>query len=292
MILRLFGLLILVCLGIAAVVFNQQIMSFSDEYLTDRNGREAMMAKNWSHALTLYEAGVQNHPHNVAFAQNLATLYAKTGKRKKAQALYAKLLKDDPDNTPLRLDYARFLAKDPARLNQALDLIQGRFKYFVEDPAVLSTLGYIYKQAASDAREKRKPIIHWLEDWSTYFYRHSLKLDPEQFHPYAHLGMLAYRQNDPQKAVLNYCNALTINPNSYEVRYNLGVALTGMKAYGLAYQQFGVVTQGLSDEGRMTELQKVQKDIEVVKRFVEEDKEGGGLAPPDIPNEFEDCLSG
>jgi Tfp pilus assembly protein PilF len=270
--------------GAAGVMYHKDITTFVETQLIENEAKQALASENSPQAILLYEKGVKDYPSHYHFSTALAALYQQQGALNRAEALYKKVLENDVKNMEARIGYAKFLMQDPQRLNEAVKQCREALRFHKGDPRLLMTLGDLYKQAGENPAETREKIKQWLFDWAIYYYRIALRNDPNLFQPRFNLAVIYQELEKPESAAIHYCNAILLAPDSYEARYNLGLALVSLHAYDEGYRQLAQAIQILSDQNRMADAQTLAEHVQAVKNSVFSFGESSGLKTVEPPN--------
>ena len=109
----------------------------------------------------------------------------------------------------------------------------------------------------SDEPESRKRATNRLKLAVLYFQdgknnfaldevKQAIQIDPNWFEPYGMRGVIHMQTNDFAPAELSFQKALSINPNSSDIKHNYGVLLCKMKRPSEAFKLFGAA---LADPG-------------------------------------------
>jgi uncharacterized protein HemY len=82
----------IVCLALASAMMLPQALSAADDL-----GYQAIKNHDWATAERQLQAGLQQDPGNLSRQLNLAWVYAQTGRKEEAAALYREILRRDQD---------------------------------------------------------------------------------------------------------------------------------------------------------------------------------------------------
>ena len=131
-----------------------------------------------------------------------------------AQALYQRILEEDPDH-PDALHFAGVLAHQQGRGDEAIALIEKSLAIAPDRADCHSNLGIIYKsmgrlEAAVDAC------------------RRAIALDPSHANAHSNLGVLLRATGKPAEAEAAYRAAIRFDPQHIDAYTNLGVLLNGL----------------------------------------------------------------
>ncbi|MEB3286112.1 MAG: tetratricopeptide repeat protein [Vampirovibrionales bacterium] len=278
--LRLLGIaLIVICVG-CLVIFHSEIKRFSDTFLSSREGQEMLNEGDYAGAIALYEEKVEADPGNYSLSMALASLYGLHRQRDKAIELYRTLMAkypDSPEHTAIVIAYGRMQENLPEKRNNVISLYRKALRSDSDNPDLLSALGTVYLKAGDNPNETRQEMKSWLYEWAIYYYRLALAFDSKQEGTRFNLGV-AYQQTERyEKAASSYCNALVLNPNAFEARFNLGLTLVNLDALEQGYQQLARSVSILSDAGRVPEAQRLAERVQEVKTMVYNDSSNSGL---------------
>ncbi len=293
---RLLSVALLIGVVTVAILYNAQIVEFSDAYLAQQEVRPYLRNQNYPRAIEIYENQVKAHPGNLRLAMNLASLYGQQAQIREAEALYQQILQQKPDHLRATLAYAKLLKSYPARVNEAIVQYRKALQYHGYNPVLLREMGHFYKQMAETLPDKKlkshKTVRPWLYEWAIYYYRHALQVDPNQFSAQFGLGVVYQASSQPEKSATQYCNALLISPNSYEARYNLGLVLVDLGYLDVGYRQLDGSVRTLTEQDQILKAQQLAEQVQKVKNSVFNDPEKSGLQQkpqPDFLNP--DCLN-
>jgi tetratricopeptide (TPR) repeat protein len=251
------------------VAFNfNAILDFGRANQIEQSAKKAIDAHFWEKGIQLYEEGHQQFPDNTNISLRLAWLYRQNQQNRKAEDVYRTILKKNPGQLEARMALADLLKNDPKRINAAIIELRQALKEHPKNPQLLASIGNVYKTAAENPEEKRESIQKWLFGQARYYYQQSLKLESKQFFTQFNLGMVYQNMDDHAAAAQAYCQALLVNPNSYEARYNLGLVLSDLNFEQEAYRQMGRSIQILSDRNEMQMAQNLAVKVQNVKNKI------------------------
>lgn len=149
---------------------------------------------------------------------SLAIIYDRNQGWKNNEIFYRETLSKNPDATPIRFDYAVMLRTQKGDFEAAkvqFDEIVKRNPNWLDMPMVLLHLGDYYQEKG----DEQKAIEYWRKsaafsnDWKTHF-------------AYNRLGVFYARKEEYLKALINFCEAVQINPDSDEIKANFDRALS------------------------------------------------------------------
>jgi tetratricopeptide (TPR) repeat protein len=267
-----------VILGIIVVNY-PRIEHASQVHMLRQSARTALASRNWEKAIRLYEEGWRNAPQNRDIATRLAWYYRQANQNDRAEAVYRKVLKQQPDHLDARLGLAGLLQEDPKRVNEAVDQLRMAVSQHPESPMVLTQVGDLYVNAAENENEKRGSVRQWLYSQSIYYYEQSLKRNPKQFLTQFRLGVAQQSLKNLQAAAKAYCAALALNPTSYESRYNLGMTLTALRFRNEGYRQMDRAVAMLADENDMKVAMWLAQRVQNIKNAVYESNDKDQALP-------------
>jgi predicted O-linked N-acetylglucosamine transferase (SPINDLY family) len=251
------------------VAFNfKTILSFGRANQIEQSAKKAIEAQHWEKGIQLYEEGHKQFPDNRNISLRLAWLYRQNQQNNLAEATYRALLKQNPGQLEARMALADILKSDPKRINAAIIELRHALKEHPSNPKLLASIGNVYKAAAENPAEKRKATQKWLYQQARYYYQQSLKLEAKQFYTQFNLGVTCQNVEDYTAAAQAYCQALRVNPNSYEARYNLGLVLSDLSFEEEAYRQMGRSIQILSERNEIEMAQSLAVKVQNVKNRI------------------------
>jgi tetratricopeptide (TPR) repeat protein len=272
-------------LGLLAVFLMnyKSLLALGDEHITSRKAEGAISVKNWEKAIDLYEQAYRTHPSNVAIMLRLAWLKTMAKQPEEAAALYREILRKSPGQPQASIQLARQLESDPKHINDAVLILRKALKVNPNDARLLQEAGNIYKTAAENPQETRKDTKKGLYTLALYYYQVSLRFDPQQFSTYFNLGVVNQQMDQDQPAAKAYCQAIILNPHSYEARYNLGMVLSQLNFQEEAYRQLNMSVQTLG-ENDMQSAQALALKVQTIKNQVYQSSGQGlqALTHPDF----------
>lgn len=285
---RFLGLLIVIAI-VVAIIFNfKTILNIAQAQLVASAAQNAIEAHNWEKAITVYETGLREHPRNTEIALQLGNLYQQAAKLGHAEQLYRSISQVDPKNLDAQIGLAQVLQASPEHFNDAVLEYRKALKEHSDNAELLYRIGNLYKNAAENSAEKRKPVQKWLYDQARYYYQCSLRRDPKQFQTQFNLGVAYQQQENLQPAAKAYCQSIVLNPSSYEAHFNLGMILSELNYLDEAYRQLDQSVQLASTEAGKDTAMDVAQRVQHIKSSVYNDtkKHGlSGLGKPDFLNE-------
>ncbi len=255
---------------------------------------EAMVKKNendMAAALSLakiYHHQIQTYAKDGVFEYTAGTELKPLKKRKtvlemkqQATALFDKVLendkKSDKSSIEARIAYVQYLQDTTTRLDKAVKIYKEVLKDHPQNAELLGALGDLYKVAAENPQETRLSVRNWLLDWSIYYYRQALRLAPNLFQSRFNLGVVyhsrnagntAEKDNNLVHATREYCNALQVKTESYEARYNLGLALVDLGAVEPGFRELARSVNILAESGQVPEAQQLAQQIQAVRNGI------------------------
>ena len=167
---------------------------------------------------------------------------------------------------------------EPGRLNDAVQALNQGLQSSPHHPELLSMMASVYQHAAQNPSEDRPEMIGWLEDWSRYYARLAIKYHPNLFATRFKLGVLEqnralnpFNENTTDhliRAALQYCNALLIEPEHIQSRYNLGLTLVNLNAVEEGFEQLNTVKQIALDKNQIAQAQELATEIQGIHNSV------------------------
>lgn len=259
--------------------------------LLSSQAEQAIQDKDWGQAQHVLENLHQAQPNNAEISRQLAETYTQQAKllltnhpedafekRQQADELYQQAIKAAPDNIELILSFSQFILDEPSRLNDAVSALNAGLKTHPHHAQLLSMMANVYHHAASNPAEDRPEIIGWLEDWSRYYAQLAIKYHPELFSTRFKLALLEQnRALNPfgekstdhlVRAARQYCNALLIQPQHIQARYNFGLTLVNLNAVEEGFEQLNAVKQIALDNNKVTQAQELAIEIQGIHNSV------------------------
>jgi tetratricopeptide (TPR) repeat protein len=167
-----------------------------------------------------------------------------------------------------RLGLAELLRNDPARMNDAVDQLRLALGKYPANPVLLTQIGDLYATAADNPKETRTSVQQWLYAQAAYYYEQSLKRNPKQFQASSRLGVAYQNLRRLQPSAKAYCDALGLQPESYQARYNLGMVLTALRFREEGYRQMDRAVADLAEDGRMKTAMWLAQQVQNIKNAV------------------------
>ena len=170
--------------------------------------------KNYKQARLYYQKALVREPKNedVLFGLGQADYFLGSkdpSKDKEAESTFKKILENNPDYAPAYSYLGKLAAADNRYkiasdyVKQAIDIDSTNYNYFIDYGMYESNLGH-YDTA--------------IQAWSD-----AIAIQPEYFLAYAYRAGIYDERNQVEKAVADYKNVVTYNPNYYFAYESLGV---------------------------------------------------------------------
>jgi choline-sulfatase len=157
-------------------------------------------------------SGADPKDHVVEYGQYLEALHlAQTGKPRKAAALFEKITREDPENTPARLELAT-CEMSLRRYEDATSQLKSVLAAQPRDVEAAETLGMLWLQLGQQDRARNQ-------------FQALLSIAPGDFTAEYGLGTIAARDRRFEEAIQHFRAALAARPQSAGTHYNLGLAL-------------------------------------------------------------------
>ena len=274
---KILGLATLCAVIAAVVIFIEPIREFSNSY----NLQGASIPE--------LEIARQKNPENVAIALQLANEYHyqssdKKRNQKQAESLYKAILKKHPQHVGALIGYGRFLSEQPGKDNKALLQYRKALEIDKSNEDLLGALGTFYKTRAENPKLLNPELRRWLYQWSVYYYRLAIYVNPNRFQPRFNMGVAYQQLDDRENSAREYCDAIALLPGSYEARYNLGLILLDLNYLNEAGRQFQKSVALLSETpGGDLDAQELRRRIEGVTNNVYYDAAKSSLGPEELP---------
>jgi arylsulfatase A-like enzyme/Flp pilus assembly protein TadD len=160
-----------------------------------------------------------------------ALRFAQTGKPSEAGALFEKITREDPENTPAHFELAT-CNMSLRRYQAAVIELKTVLAALPHDMEAAETLGTLWLQLGQVGRARTE-------------FEALLTFAPGNFTAEYSLGMIAARERRFDEAIQHFRAALATRPESAGTHYNLGLALETMGRSQEAKQEFG---QALKDD--------------------------------------------
>ena len=232
--------------------------SYVDAYLMLR--QVYLIVGDTSKALDICKQGIMcfsDPENNRQMAKAIASLYAKIGEPKKAEQLFQKIIKENPEDANSYDLYASYL-ESVGRYDEALESYKKAYKLDPEDGGVAFRLGNAYferknyreaikylkkaKEAFGNDIETIKKIGEAYIELGEYGkaieeYKSIIKIIPKHVSSRIQIGNAYVKMRQYKKAESYYKEALEIEPHNLTVYYqliNLELVrknLSGVKAY-------------------------------------------------------------
>jgi|GEM_PF-2059260 len=259
---------------VGVLAFNyQRLLDYAQTVMLKNETQQAIRRGHWDKAVALYEQAWKAHPQVVDIGIKLAWLYQKNKQYKEAEGQYRHILLRFPTNLTARMGLIRLLKTQPERINEAVDQAKIALLRNKDNTMLLNEIGDIYNDRAQMPEESRESVREWLARQAVYYYQHSLEKNPKQFAPTFHLGVAYHGMKNWEAAANAYCEALLINPDHYQARYNLGMALSMLNFPDAGFRQLDRASAILAEEGRMDMAMTVAMNVQTVKNSVYESRE-------------------
>lgn len=296
-------LLLIAVTAVGAIVFHEDIATFSDVVMAERDIDRLMDQNRPEDAVFRYQEALNAHPNHAGLSLGLAKLHLQLRQPDKAEAVLQPLISDPnrakkANTHPERNDPAIVvtLAKayvDQGKYNPAVSLLKELIALHPDYTPALEHLGALYAQAAEDPKEHRGATKKLLRQWAVYYHLLAVHRDPGNLLERFRLGVLFQRLNQPEYAAYQYCQLLTQRPTHFQGRYNLGLTLVDMKHYDEGFRQLDKAVQTLADTDNYQAARQGAESVQGIKNFVALNEDRLGLAgeTPPLPAAItEGCL--
>lgn len=267
MALRIIGLALLIALVSLGVIYQQEIMDYSQLLTLERESARDIQRGDWPCVIYRFEVGLRQQPQNIPLAMKLADFYGNKKDYAKAEYIYKQVLRYQPKNFTALKGMGESLAHALNSQNQALRYYKRALRIQPQNVMLLADLGNLYKEAGENPDENRPKTKKWLNSWAVYYYRQALAHAPDQSQIRFNLGVVYQHLDKADQAALEYCHALEKYPDSYEAHYNLGLSLVDMKLYDDGFRELSRAVQILGEENHMPEAQALAQQTQYVKNL-------------------------
>jgi tetratricopeptide (TPR) repeat protein len=251
----------------------QRLLDFAQTLQLKNEAQSAIQSEQWDKAIALYGDAWKAHPQTEEYGLKLAWAYRQNKQLAESEAQYRQVLLRFPHSLNAQLGLIDLIKNQPGRVNEAIDQAQSALKEHRAQTALLNLIAGIYAERAEMPEENRESIRLWLSQQAAYYYSRSLEKNPKQFEPLFHLALAEHRQKHWKEAAMAYCQALLDQPNHYQARYNLGMALTAIGYPDAGFRQLDRATAILAEAGQMDLAMKVATQVQKVKNGVYESRE-------------------
>jgi Tfp pilus assembly protein PilF len=150
-------------------------------------------------AKATYQRAIQQNPRDLTTYLLLAAIEEKTGNWQKAQEIYEKALRVQPDHSDAANNLAYLLLQHGGNTDVALSYAQVARRGMPESPNTADTLGWAYFRKGSYGL-------------ATDMFEEALKRSPNNPTYHYHLGLAFQKNNDPARAREHFERVLKINP--------------------------------------------------------------------------------
>ena len=168
-----------------------------------------MQNRTWADPLLFYERTIKYAPDSPRAYNNLANIYAQTGRKEEVIPMYEKVIKLNPRDTEARNNLAN-LYDEMGRKEEAIVI----YKKAIEvDPGYAITynnLGVTY-----DGMGKKEDAI--------LMYKKAIEANPNYADAYNNLASAYYKIDKKEDAVIIYKKTIELNPDNAEAYNNLGI---------------------------------------------------------------------
>jgi predicted Zn-dependent protease len=155
-------------------------------------------------AIALMKSAIAAKPDDLDLQFQLGSLYERAGDRKAAEAVFADVLKKNPEHAP-SLNYLGYMwAESGVNLDRAQDMLTRAVGQEPKNGAYIDSLGWVYFRLGKlDLAEK--------------FLTDATRLLPRDPTVHEHLGDVLAKRGDMQRALQLYRTAVDLDPESKEV---------------------------------------------------------------------------
>ncbi|MDX2083795.1 MAG: tetratricopeptide repeat protein [Candidatus Melainabacteria bacterium] len=273
------------------VWFHKPILYHVETTFIELQCRRLLKEGEKTAATLKYAEGAKKYPQHGPFHLSLGRLYQEKHQLEQAEIHYRQGLERLPEDLDGRLGYGHLLTQQQ-RYNEALTQYRQARKYHGFSVPLLNQVGQVYQHASGQLPFKYRAFSRWLDLWADYYYRWSLLSEPEQYNTLLNFGVVSQRLNHSETAVLAYCEALLLYPDSAITRYNLGLALTELGVYNTGYQQMTMAIHYLQEHDQVPHAQRLAIQLQQVKNHVNSYRDPQQLKDAAFPERFQaSCLS-
>jgi tetratricopeptide (TPR) repeat protein len=176
---------------------------------------------DWPEAMRLYQEGAGANPKNkTTYLKRITDAWLAQGKGEQAAGVVGDILKEHPDDDAAKAVNASLLLKtgQPAKVQAAVDELQGLVKKRPDDPLLQFTLG----QALLAKGDQNQ---------ATMQFRESLKKRPRYLPSIMALAELSLAKKDYAQALQYASSALSVNPRLTQARLVRTATMLGTQRY-------------------------------------------------------------
>lgn len=251
-----FPLLVIVGLC-AAVYFNQayvkrQVVKVKGMYYVFQ-GDEAFRNHNMGEAIKLYNNGLKLFPGHYSAWYNLGNIYVAYEDYYSALYAYSQAFKYNPKLVTARMNYGIVASKKLGDFDTSID----QYNKILKIKRKLISIPYIFDNKASYKENKaiayynmgltyRLKSLYSNDNWelqrkylaqAIQAYKKSLEIDSNRYDTWFNLGLAYHISDNYLEAGRCYCQAIHMQPLSYEAHFNLAVLLRRMRHYKESYEE-------------------------------------------------------
>ena len=242
---------------VAAIYFNQsyiknQTLKVKGIYYVFQ-GDEAYRHHKMGDAIKLYNKGLSLYPAHYSAWYNLGNIYVAYEDYYSALYAYSQAFKYNPKLITARMNYGIVATKKLGDFDTSID----QYKKILKIKKKLIYIPYIFNNRSSYKENKaiayynmgltyRLKSLYSNDNWELQrrylaqaieAYKKSLEIDSSRYDTWFNLGLAYHVSDNYLEAGRCYCQAIRMQPFSYEAHFNLAVLLRRMRHYQESYEE-------------------------------------------------------
>lgn len=221
-------------------------------------GDKAYRSGKYQRAVDFYRTALSYYPAHSGASCNLGNIYVSFENYYEAVNAYENALKYNPDYIGCRMDLGIILAEKMADYDKAIQeygKVINTHLYTINIPFVYNNkkstqvnkglayynMGLAYRGKAVYMGDRSAMALKYLKK-ARESYQEALKYLKNDFDTYYNLALTEHLLGDYNEAGKNYCMAININPENFEVHYNFALLLRTIRLNKEALAEFEKTT--------------------------------------------------
>ena len=180
--------------------------------------------KNYSKAQDIYENLLRDNPYNISILLNYATLLSETRQYKKAEDIFQKCLKIKPEDSLLLYNYAKFF-HDQKNFDQAIIFYKKSLTVNKKNDVSAYNLGNIFS-----ALKKFDKAIK--------YFNIAINANPSNFLAYNNIGFSYKYLGNFEEAEKYYEQAIDKKPDYVEAHLNYSTILLSLEKFEKGFKEY------------------------------------------------------